>query len=156
MVTVPQLRPAAAFRRPVSVLVLVYTADGSILLLRRSRPFDFWQSVTGSLQRDETHAAAALRELCEETGLSAGAGGELRFSGTSRVFTIDPRWSDRYAPGVTENVEFEWHYRLPAKPDIALNASEHSEYRWVTLDRAIEAVWSWTNREALVELRDRL
>jgi dATP pyrophosphohydrolase len=142
------------YRRPVSVLVLVYTADGSILLLRRSRPFDFWQSITGSLQRDETHEQAALRELEEETGLKGE--GKLTFSGTSRAFTIDPRWRDRYAPGVTENVEFEWHYRLPAKTDIAIDNLEHSEYQWFSLDRAIEAVWSWTNREALVELRDRL
>ncbi|MEX2124506.1 MAG: dihydroneopterin triphosphate diphosphatase [Woeseia sp.] len=142
------------YRRPVSVLVLVYTPDGSILLLRRSRPFDFWQSITGSLQRDEAHAAAARRELVEETGL--GGEGELSFSGTSRVFTIDPRWRDRYAPGVTENVEFEWHYRLPERTDIALDLAEHSEYQWMPLDRAVEAVWSWTNREALVDLRDRL
>jgi dATP pyrophosphohydrolase len=142
------------YRRPVSVLVLVYAADGSILLLRRSRPFDFWQSVTGSLQQYETHAQAALRELEEETGLKGQ--GKLTFSGTSRAFTIDSRWRDRFAPGVTENVEFEWHYRLPAKTDIVMNASEHSEYQWFSLDRAIEAVWSWTNREALVELRDRL
>jgi len=140
----------------VSVLVLVYTADGSILLLRRSRPFDFWQSVTGSLQRDETHAEAAHRELAEETGLSVEAGGKLTFSGKSRAFTIDPRWRDRFAPGVTENVEFEWHFRLPAKAEISLDDSEHIEYQWFSLDRAIEAVWSWTNREALVELRDRL
>jgi dATP pyrophosphohydrolase len=138
----------------VSVLVLVYTADGSILLLRRSRPFDFWQSVTGSLQRDETHAEAALRELAEETGLSGE--GELEFSGTNRAFIIDPRWRDRYAPGVTENVEFEWHYRLPARTDIVMSSAEHSEYRWFSLEKAIEAVWSWTNREALVKLRDRL
>ncbi|MGH8167732.1 MAG: dihydroneopterin triphosphate diphosphatase [Woeseiaceae bacterium] len=149
---VAELRPE--YRRPVSVLVLVYTAGGDILLLHRPRPFDFWQSVTGSLQRDETHTAAASRELAEETGLAGH--GELSFSGTSRLFTIDPRWRHRYAPGVTENVEFEWQCRLPERIDIRLNAAEHSEYQWMRLDRAIEAVWSWTNREALVNLRDRL
>jgi dATP pyrophosphohydrolase len=138
----------------VSILVLVYAEDGSVLLLRRAAPFDFWQSVTGSLQRDETHADAAVRELNEETGLAGE--GELLFTGNSRVFTIDPRWRNRYAPGITENVEFEWHYRLPARRPVTLNSSEHTEYQWFSLDRAIETVWSWTNREALVELRDRL
>lgn len=142
-------------RRPVSVLVLVYSADGGILLLRRVQPFDFWQSVTGSLQRGERHADAALRELREETGLSARAG-ELSFSGTSRVFTIDPRWRDRFAPGVSENVEFEWLFRLPERIDVRIDPAEHSSYRWFSLESAIETVWSWTNREALVELRDRL
>lgn len=139
------------------MLVLVYTTGGDVLLLRRSQPSDIWQSVTGSLQRDETHAEAAQRELAEETGFPAQeTGAKLTFSGNSRVFTIDARWRDRFAPGVTENVEFEWHYRLPAKTEIVMDTSEHTEYRWFSLDRAIEAVWSWTNREALVDLRDRL
>lgn len=154
MASVPETRLAAEYRRPISVLVLVYAADGNVLLLHRAPPFDFWQSVTGSLRRDETHAEAALRELTEETGLTGQ--GELTFAGRSRVFSIDPRWRDRFAPGVTENVEFEWHYRLPERTNIALDGSEHTEYQWFPLDRAIEAVWSWTNREALVELRDRL
>jgi hypothetical protein len=29
---------------------------------------------------------------------------------------------------------------------------EHSEYQWLPIDRAIDAVWSWTNRDALIEL----
>lgn len=153
----PGAGPSLEYRRPVSVLVVVYTAAGEVLLLRRSQPSDIWQSVTGSLQHNETHAEAARRELAEETGLSCvGAGARLTFSGNSRVFTIDPRWRDRFAPGVTENVEFEWHYRLPAKSEIVMDTAEHTEYRWFSLDRAIEAVWSWTNRDALVELRDRL
>ena len=138
------------YRIPMSVLVLVYTADAKALLLRRAKPFDFWQSVTGSLQRDESHGAAARRELFEETGL--GAEGVLRYSGVSRQFVIDPRWRHRFAPGTVENVEFEWHYVLPAVQDIALSDTEHSEYCWLPLADAATRVWSWTNREALQRL----
>lgn len=144
----------AAARRPESVLVVVYAADGNVLLLRRHRPFDFWQSVTGSLGQGESHADAAARELQEETGFTGE--GELSFSGTQRVFVIDPRWRDRYAPGVTENVEYEWQYRLPAPRNVTLDATEHSEYRWLALAEAVDAVWSWTNREALQDLRASL
>lgn len=140
-----------AYRRPLSVLVIVYTAAWDVLLLRRSRPFDFWQSVTGSLQHDESHAQAATRELREETGLESC---DLRYSGNERVFTIDPRWRHRYAPGVTENREFEWRCRLEQRETIRLNEREHSEYCWLPFDDAIERVWSWTNRDALVALRD--
>ena len=140
-------------RRPLSVLVIVHTTQGEVLLLRRSRPFDFWQSVTGSLQPGESHAEAAERELREETGLS---GCDLRFSGNERVFTIDPRWRHRYAPGVTENTEFEWRCALPGPRAINLNEREHSEYCWLPLDEAIDQVWSWTNRDALMALRDEL
>jgi dATP pyrophosphohydrolase len=116
-------------------------------LLRRSKPFDFWQSITGSLKQDESHADAAARELAEETGLTNE--GILTFSGMSRQFVIDPRWRERFAPGVVENVEFEWRYRLPAITDVVLDAEEHSEYCWLPVIEAAEKVWSWTNRDAL-------
>ena len=142
--------PATAYRRPLSVLVIIYTDAGQALLLRRVRPFDFWQSVTGSLQAEESHADTARRELFEETGLCDE--GELAYSGVSRQFVIDPRWRHKFAPGVVENVEFEWHYRLPAPIDIRLSTREHSAYRWLPISVAVKRVWSWTNRDAIAGL----
>ncbi len=139
-----------AARRPVSVLVVVHTDDAQVLLLKRREPFEFWQSVTGSLKDDETHSEAAVRELQEETGLTDE--GELCYGDISRHFEIDPRWRDRFQPGVVENEEFELRYRLPAVMDVTINAMEHSEYQWLPIERAIEAVWSWTNRDALMQL----
>ncbi len=144
-------QPGPTYRRPISVLVVVFTDDSQVLLLRRHQPFDFWQSVTGSLNNDESHADAAARELQEETGLIEE--GELSYSEVSRQFVIDPRWRDRFAPGVVENVEFEWRYRLQAVSDIKLNKEEHSEYRWLPIDEAIETAWSWTNRDAIKQLK---
>jgi len=133
-------------RRPVSVLVVVHAGD-LVLLLRRRAPFDFWQSITGSLNDGESHAAAACRELAEETGLSDE--GVLSFTGISRQFAIDRRWRSKFAPGVVENVEFEWRYRLPSTMDIAPNSDEHSEFMWLPVAEAVAKVWSWTNRDAL-------
>jgi dATP pyrophosphohydrolase len=133
------------------VLVVVAARDGSVLLLRRTAPFDFWQSVTGSLEPGESHAAAARRELFEETGFVDT--GRLTYSGVARQFTIDARWRDRYAPGIVENVEYEWHYLLDETCAVRLSAREHSEYAWLPRREALATVWSWTNREAIEMLR---
>jgi dATP pyrophosphohydrolase len=137
-------------RRPLSVLVVVHSDDGKVLLLKRTRPFEFWQSVTGSLDVGESHSDAARRELTEETGLTDE--GSLRYTGVSRQFVIDPRWRYRFEPGIIENVEFEWRYRLPEPVDIRIDGQEHSEYQWLPIFDAIGTVWSWTNRQALRNL----
>lgn len=125
-----------------------------MLLLQRRAPFEFWQSVTGSLDPGELPQEAAHRELAEETGLTSE--GQLVDRKFSRIFTIDPRWRDRYADGVTENEEYEWHYRLPSASDISIDNDEHRDFRWMAVDEAIDVVWSWTNRDALVKLRSEL
>jgi len=125
----------------------VRTDDLQVLLLKRFSPFVFWQSVTGSLEPGELPAAAAQRELTEETGLTDE--GRLIDTNVSRSFTIDPRWLDRYPPGVNDNREYEWHYRLEAPTDIVIEPKEHSDWKWVPIEVAIETVWSWSNREAL-------
>lgn len=141
----------AAHRRPESVLVLVYSTCGEVLLLRRHAPFSFWQSVTGCLDPGEDHANAARRELAEETGIEAGDA--LQFSGNVREFEIDPRWRHRYAPGITHNTEYEWRLRVESPCAIRIDDSEHAAFCWMPLRQAPEAVWSWTNREALLALQ---
>lgn len=110
--------------------------------------------MTGSLDPGESPKNAARRELAEETGLTAE--GTLTDTNYSRTFTIDPRWRDRYAPGVTENTEHEWRYRLASVADIRVDAAEHDDFRWLSIDEAINAVWSWTNKEALEVLKAEL
>jgi len=142
------------YRRPESVLVVVYTSNADVLLLNRKKPFEFWQSITGSLLQDESHAAAAARELQEETGIAGSE--DLVFSGNSRVFTIDARWRYRFEPGVEKNTEYEWRLCLPRAVDIQIDPEEHTAYQWLPIDEGIDAVWSWTNKEALERLRAEL
>ncbi len=55
----------------VSVLVVIHTADGQVLLMERADAPGFWQSVTGSQDEGETLEQTAIREVHEETGLDA-------------------------------------------------------------------------------------
>jgi len=144
-------RWATDYKRPESVLVVVYTAAGEFLLLRRNSPSDFWQSVTGSLRAGESPRRTALRELREETGLAVSPSALLDLRHTER-FPILPAWRARYAPGVHYNLEHWFALRLPGRRLIRRNPDEHREHRWLPLHRAAAMASSWTNRNAILAL----
>ena len=136
------------FKRPESILVVVYTRAGRVLMLRRRDPPEFWQSVTGSLDWEESAVAAAARELKEETGLEVGEG--LRDLGIVNRFPIIEPWRRRYAPDVKENTEYVFSLALPGESAIKVSPAEHAESLWLDWRAAAEKATSWTNREAIL------
>ncbi|MEN8174880.1 MAG: dihydroneopterin triphosphate diphosphatase [Pseudomonadota bacterium] len=139
-----------SYKRPESVLVVVYTRGGEVLLLRRRRPAWFWQSVTGSLDWGESACHAALRELREETGLNGA--GRLVDCHRDLCFPIVPPWRARYSPAHWYNTEHWFALCLDSRRTITLRVSEHREYRWLPLSSAVRRASSWTNRNALALL----
>ncbi|MGH8320783.1 MAG: dihydroneopterin triphosphate diphosphatase [Gammaproteobacteria bacterium] len=138
------------FKRPESVLVVIYSDQSEVLRLCRRDPPDFWQSVTGSLKGDETPLQAAMREVREETGLLADVG--LTDSGIINRYLIHPVWRPKFAPDVKENIEHIFSLRLPAITAIHINPAEHVAYRWLPRDAAARLASSRTDREAILKL----
>lgn len=134
---------------PVSVLVVVHTRALDVLLLERAALPGFWQSVTGSLDReDEAPEAAAAREVEEETGITAGEG-RLRAWDMTNTFEIYPMWRQRFAAGVTHNTEHVFGFELPARRPVRLAASEHTASAWLPWREAAARCFSWSNRDAI-------
>jgi dATP pyrophosphohydrolase len=138
---------------PVSVLVVVHTAGGEVLLLERAARPGYWQSVTGSLDRaDEPPADAARRELREETGIEAQAGplrAQLRRWNLAYTFEIYAQWRHRFAPGTTHNTEHVFSLELPQRVPVVLAADEHVASLWLPCRAAAAKCFSWSNRDAI-------
>ncbi len=134
--------------------MLIHTPDLQILLMERADKAGFWQSVTGSVEGDETPKQAAIREVKEETGLDAT---QFDFQDwrASNVYEIYPHWRHRYASGVVENTEHLFGLELPSKLTIKLAPDEHVRYQWVDWREAANIVFSWTNVDALKKLGER-
>ena len=117
------------YKRPESVLVVIYSTTGHVLMMQRVFPEGFWQSVTGSLEWDENPKEAAIRELKEETGLEAEGLIDCEYSQEFEIYSI---WRDRYGPDVMNNREHVFMLPLNDCCEIHFDPREHSEYRWVS------------------------
>jgi dATP pyrophosphohydrolase len=142
------------FKIPQSVLVVIHTPASEVLLIRRADASGYWQSVTGSKDREsEQFEETARREVLEETGIDArGPGCALRDWGLENVYDIYPRWQHRYAPGVTRNTERVFGLRVPAGMPVALNPREHTAFQWLPWRAAADACFSPSNAEAILML----
>lgn len=110
--------------RPTLGVLAVALRDGEALLVKRANPPDqhLWGFPGGKVEPGETVAEGALRELKEETGLTATAGPQL---GTKDIIHRDA------SGGLL------WHYFLVAIlcdeiTGEAIAADDAAEARWVS------------------------
>jgi dATP pyrophosphohydrolase len=143
------------YKIPVSVLVVVHTTDGQVLLMERADARGFWQSVTGSQDSGESLLETAIREVREETGLDATKYA-LTPWGIETEYEIYPRWRHRYAPGVTRNTEHVFGLKLPAPIAVFLAPDEHVASVWLPWQEAARRCFSPSNAAAIRELPARL
>ena len=134
---------------PISILVIIYTKNKDVLILKKNNDKDMWQSVTGSLNENEEPVEAAKREVFEETGLSTK---NLIDCNKQYMFEIYEMWRHKYDDGVTHNTEHVFLLELENKVDIKIDSNEHTQYEWINRVKAAEKVFSHTNRQAIFDL----
>lgn len=136
------------YKQPVSVLVVIYTPAGDVLLLERADAPGFWQSVTGSRDGDESLLGTVAREVGEETGIDVAAH-VLSDWGYQNRYEIYARWRHRYAPGVTHNTEHVFGLCVPGPIAVRLAEREHTQAVWLPWREAAEKAFSPSNAEAI-------
>ena len=126
---------ATVLSRMIEVCIFKRDTDGPrYLLLHRSEnePIypDIWQFVTGSIEGDERSSDAAIREMAEETGLTALAVWVVPFV----MSFYDPAWDTlNLSPLFAAEVAADANPRL---------SHEHSEFGWYSFDEARQMlVW---------------
>lgn len=140
-----------SYKRPESVLVVIYDDDHQVLMLQRLDDPHFWQSVTGSLEAQESPWQTALREVKEELGIDIQAlGYTLVDCRQVSQYAIREDWRYRYGPDVTVNTEYL--FALKVKKGQPVQLCEHSQFRWLPPQEAAVLAWSPTNRDAILRL----
>ena len=152
---IPEQRPEEGYKQPVSVLVVIHTTDLHVLLLERADFPDHWQSVTGSRDQDEDLVDTARREVLEETGIDV-EDYVLRDWRVTNEYEIFPQWRHRYPPGTTTNTEHVFSLDVQVPVPVRLSAREHSAHVWLPWRAAADRCFSWSNRDAILALPDRM
>ena len=142
-------------KQPVSVLVVIHTPELDVLVLERAAHPGFWQSVTGSREGSEALIDTARREVLEETGIGAATEHFVDWS-IINTYEIFSEWRHRYPPGVTHNTEHVFSLQVPQRIDITTAPDEHRSWQWLPWLQAAELCFSWSNRDAILMLPQRL
>ena len=139
---------------PISTLIVIHTADLRVLLLERTDHPGYWQSVTGSQEPGETLRQTAIREVREETGLDATRH-PLTDWRKENVYHIYPVWRHRYPPGTTHNTEHVFGLLMAEPVAVRVAPREHLAFQWLPWQDAAARCFSWSNRDAILELPRR-
>lgn len=118
------------YKRPVSILVVIYAQDTKRVLMLQRRDDRFLAVCNRQRGRGETAPQAAMREVKEEVTIDVVAE-QLTLIDCQRTveFEIFSHLRHRYAPGVTRNTESWFCLALPHERQIVF--TEHLAYKWL-------------------------
>ena len=141
------------YKIPESVLVVIYTPERDVLLIRRADA-GTWQSVTGSKDHlGEAWHETAAREVFEETGIDAEHSDcQLHDWRLENIYDIYPAWRWRYAPQVNRNTERVFGLYVPGRVPVVLSPREHTALQWLSWKEAADVCFSPSNAEAILML----
>ena len=137
------------YKNNQSVLVVIYAkSTNRVLMLQRQDDSTFWQSVTGTLEANETPRETAIREVGEEVRLKIEESSTALFDCKESIeFEIFPHFRYKYAPNITHCKE-HWFLCEVEKEFIPV-LSEHLDFCWVSAKKAVEMTKSQNNAEAI-------
>ena len=144
-------------RAPFQTLIIPFIIenDNQKFAVFKRADRNIWQFVSGGGEDKETPLEAAKRECLEEA--------EIPYDTTlyklDTINTIPAEiFSEKYTKNWDKNcfVIKEYTFAVKLEKDIIKISNEHSEYRWVNYEEAVNLLRYDSNKTALTELRARI
>jgi dATP pyrophosphohydrolase len=143
-------------RAPFQVLVYPYRKNPAGIieyaLLKRANP-GYWQCVAGGGENQETPLEAAKREAFEEAGVSAD-GEFICLDSVDSIPVIEFKDSQNW--GDQLYVIPQYCFGVKANNAEIVLSREHTDYRWLTYEKAYKVLKYDADRTALWELNQKL
>ena len=128
--------------RVIDAYVYIPTNDGlSFLLLKRAKTKMYehiWQGVAGKIEKGEKSWETAKRELKEETGLKP-----------NKMFIVDH--VSKFYEQIDDRINLVPVFGIEVNTQEVLLSDEHSEYKWVTIDEALDLL-VWTGQKQAIKI----
>ncbi|MCB0721649.1 MAG: NUDIX pyrophosphatase [Ignavibacteriae bacterium] len=143
-------------RQPINVLVFPFRKNSEgeyefAVFKRADNPF--WQAISGGVEDDEELHLAASRECYEEAGIPKNRKLYKLSSHNSipaYIFYEHAKWGDAVY------LVDEHSFAIEAHDHEIILSHEHTEYKWLSFEKATEILRFDSNKTALYELHSRL
>lgn len=143
-------------RAPLQVLVILYKKEKDEILygigLRSTR--NIWQFVAGGGEDKETPIEAAVRELREETSINIKKEDLIVLDSKATIPVVNV--TGTYTWGKDVFVVPEYAFAVNATNFQIKLSNEHTEFKWLEYDKAMNNLTYDSNKTALWELNERL
>ena len=128
--------------RVIDAYVYIPTNDGLLfLLLKRAKTKMYehiWQGVAGKIEKGEKSWETAKRELKEETGLKP-----------NKMFIVDH--VSKFYEQIDDRINLVPVFGIEVNKQEVVLSNEHSEYKWVTIDEALDLL-VWTGQKQAIKI----
>jgi DNA polymerase len=137
------------YRKAVFILTYARTKKGiEYLLLKRKLHWKGWEFPKGAINKFETKRRAVRRELFEETGLKPLRIKRFDFSGKYNYSKI---LKDRVKFKGQTFILYAAEVKKPEKRKISVDVKEHSDYKWVSYNKALKML-KWPNQKKSLKM----
>jgi len=130
---------------PIKIQTILYRVENGVLLVliikRSPQDGGFWQTITGTLELNESITDSRQRELKEEVGIIDAIYDDAevnRFAWQKKDWIV---------------VEIVFSAETGSK-DVVLNFEEHTEYKWLRIDEAIALAEKDQTKECLTKFKN--